>query len=263
MTPAGVVLGAWLLFGGTHLLLGSPPLRHLLVRRLGERVFTLVYTAIAALTLTLLAAAVARFGREGAPGPGLSAMPAAAWALGAVAFAGAALAAAGLINYFRSPIAFLRRMLGRPIDSPPIVLRAPSAVERITRHPFFVGVALLMGAHALLASTLAGAVFFAGFVVLALAGIPLQDRKLRAQHGEVYAGYMATTSALPFAAPAASTAGPIGGPALVAPLLVAVGVAALHPLWRIGNGALLAILVAVFGLYAVARQFRLSAAARR
>ena len=254
MSPASIVLCAWLLFGGTHLLLGSPPLRTRLIARFGERGFVLLYSAIAALTLTLLAAVVARYGSEGARGPALSAVPAAKWTLGAVAFFGATLAAAGLLNYFRSPIALLRRALGRPV-----ALAAPAAVERITRHPFFVGLALLTGAHALLAGTLAGAVYFGGFVVLVLAGIPMQDRKLRARHGEVYAGYVAATSALPFVAAARNT---IAWRDFIVPALAAAGVAALHPLWRLGGGAALAVLIALGGLYAVAGQFRRMATRR-
>lgn len=251
MTPALVVGCAWLLFGGTHLLLAWPPLRSRLVHRLGERGFAFAYTAVAAATLTLLAAAVTRFGHEGARGPAMSQLPAATWALAAVAWTGAMLAAAGLMNYFRSPIAYLRRTTRRPVT-----LRPPAAVERITRHPFFVGLAMVMGAHALLAETLAGAVFFGGFVVLVLAGIPLQDRKLRAQHGEAYAGYMAATPAVPV------PRGPIGWRGLWVPALAALVVAALHPLWRIGGGAPFAVAVALGGLYAVARQFRLASGRR-
>lgn len=267
MTPAAVVLCAWLLFGGSHLLFGSPPCRSVLVRRLGERTFVFVYTAIALITLLLLAAAVARFGNQGAAGSGLSSIAAARWALAAVAFAGAALAVAGLANYLRSPIAVLRRRLGRA--DKPIVLSPPGGVERITRHPFFVGTALLMGAHALLAGTLAGAVYFAGFVVLAIAGIPLQDRKLRAQHGDVYAGYMTATSAMPFAAakrlPSTGASTPSATPLwrhLLTPVIGALLLAALHPLWRVGSGAPFAVITAVFGLYAVLRQLRLAGAVR-
>jgi uncharacterized membrane protein len=264
MTPAVVVLCAWLLFGGTHLLLGSPPLRDVLVRRMGERAFAVLYAAVAAITLSVLGAAVARFGGEGVAGAGLSSVPAARWGLGALAFAGAALAIAGFINYFRSPMATLRRAAGRPQGGRPPSLRAPSGVERITRHPFFVGTALLMAAHTLLAGTLAGAVYFAGFVALALAGIPMQDRKFRAQHGELYAGYMAATSAVPFAA---ARSAPEGGShdvrmSLVAPAIGAAVVAVLHPVWQLGHGASFAVLAVVGGLYAVARQFRLTAAHR-
>ena len=47
--------------------------------------------------------------------------------------------------------------------SPPMVLqtsvREPVGLERITRHPFFTGLVLVMGAHVLLAHRLSAAVF--------------------------------------------------------------------------------------------------------
>jgi len=55
-----------------------------------------------------------------------------------------------------------------------------------------------MTAHTLLAQTLAGAVYFAGFVVLAIAGIPLQDRKLRKRWKNTYAEFENSTSIVPF-----------------------------------------------------------------
>ena len=70
----------------------------------------------------------------------------------------------------------------------------------MTRHPFFVGVALLASAHVLLATRLVGAVFFAGLAALAILGAWHQDRKLLARRGAPYAGYLAVTSAVPFAA---------------------------------------------------------------
>lgn len=257
MTPAFIVLLAWLLFGGSHLLLGSPPLRDALVRQLGERAFVAVYTAVAAACLLLVAAAVSRYGGQGAAGPALSASPAARWALGGVAFSGAALIVAGLMNYFRSPIAVLRRRLGATAPRP-IVLHPPAGVQRITRHPFFVGIAMLMGSHVLLAGTLAGAVFFGGFVALSVAGMPLQDRKLRAQHGAVVEPYLAATSALPFAAVRWPRGGPPERvwPVLVASLGGAALILALHPLWRLGGGATFAGVVVIGGLCAVARQAR-------
>ena len=53
----------------------------------------------------------------------------------------------------------------------------------MTRHPFFVGVALLASAHVLLATRLVGAVFFAGLAALAILGARHQDRKILARRG--------------------------------------------------------------------------------
>jgi uncharacterized membrane protein len=226
---------------------------------LGERRFLIIYTLIAAISLTLLAITIARYGGEGRHGLNLAAVPAARWSLGAIALIGAALATAGLVNYSHSPMAVLARRLRAPQEARYKPLRAPAAVERITRHPFFVGIALLMGAHALLASTLAGAVFFAGFTLLALIGIPMQDRKLQARHGDVYGAYLDVSSAVPFAASSRSSINNAVGsvwPVLLASIVGATLLAALHPIWRLGHGALFAALVNIGGLYAVAKQFR-------
>jgi len=255
MTPALVVASAWLLFGGTHLLLSSL-LREWLVRRIGAGGFVVFYTVIAGVSLFLLAAAIARFGGEGAAGLQLASMPVARWVLGAVALLGAALVAAGLANYSKSPMARFARMLRASGGVRKVTLSTPAAVEQITRHPFFVGIALMMGAHALLADTMAGAVFFAGFVVLALAGIPMQDRKLKARHADVYPAYLAETSAVPFAAERSSSTG-VSAWAwadLVAPVVGVAVFAALHSLWRLGYGAPFAVLIAVGGVFAVVRQ---------
>src|SRR5439155_441468 len=48
-----------------------------------------------------------------------------------------------------------RRAAGDDINPP---VRAPRGVERVTRHPFFVGVALLASAHVLFATRLVGVV---------------------------------------------------------------------------------------------------------
>ena len=253
MIPALAVLSAWLLFGGSHLLLSSSPLRGMLVARLGVTGFVACYCLIATLGLGLLIVVTARFGADGIAGPNLARIPLARWSLGAVAALGAVLAVAGIAGFSRSPIAVLaRRWRAREVVGP---LPRRTLVDRVTRHPFFVGLALLMGAHALLASTLSGAVYFAGFALLAAVGIPLQDRKLLERHGETYAAYLRESSVLPSVHPRG-----VGAPAPWPELLVAIAGAAalagLHPLWRWGNGAAFAAVVLVGGLVAVGRQLR-------
>src|SRR4030095_4865236 len=79
-------------------------------------------------------------------------------------------------------------------------VREPHGLERVTRHPFFVGLALLGGSHALLATRLVGAIAMGSLACFALLGAALQDRKLLALRGEPYADYLATTSTVPLAA---------------------------------------------------------------
>ena len=94
-----------------------------------------------------------------------------------------------LAVYPRSPMAMFNAGGGR--------IRG---LERISRHPFFIGVAMLGLAHALLATRLVGAVFFGGLALFAVLGAMHQDRKLLREQGESYRVYRASTSLLPFGA---------------------------------------------------------------
>jgi uncharacterized membrane protein len=102
---------------------------------------------------------------------------------------GVTLAVASLWTYPTSPYA-----LGNAR------VREPRGLERITRHPFALGMAIAASAHALLATRLVGTVFFAGLALLAVAGSMHQDRKLLAARGAAYAHFVSVTSMLPFAA---------------------------------------------------------------
>jgi len=256
VTATIAVLGAWLLFGGTHLLLSWPPVRQWVTDGLGSTRFVVMYAAVAAVGLMLLAVIVARYGGDGPRGIDLAANPVAKWSLGAVAFFGAALATAGIASYPRSAIAILARRMRSSDEAKRQPLSAPTAIERVTRHPFFVGLALVMSAHALMAGTLPGAVFCAGFALLALIGIPMQDRKLRERHGHVYSLYEDATTAVPFATPRAmSGSGPQRTlPVIVTAIVGATIVALLHPVWRLDHGAWFAVLIAIGGLFAVVKQ---------
>lgn len=250
--------GAWVLFGLTHLVLGSPPLRTILVARWGERTFVVVYSSIAAGSLALVGIAIAVLGGDGAAGPDVGSAPLARWLLGAVALAGGALIVAGLMSYARSPFAVLRRRAEQLARGEPYVLGAPSAVERITRHPFFVGTALFATAHALLATTVVSAIYFAGFAAIALVGIPLQERKFRRRYRAVFEAFTAKTSIMPLVAArrqASAHDKPPWKPLVIAVVVTAV-IAALHWVWMVWHGAWLAGVIAVFGLVTVARQMR-------
>jgi hypothetical protein len=54
VSPAIAVLTAWLVFGGSHLLLSAPPLRASLSNKLGASRFVVFYTLITAVSLSLL-----------------------------------------------------------------------------------------------------------------------------------------------------------------------------------------------------------------
>jgi len=190
MTPVFEIALCWLLFGGLHVGLTTGPMRRRLVGVLGEHGFTAVFSLAAAAAWSLLAVTYAAHRFDGPPGLDLGSVPWLRGALAATAFAGIVLLIAGNAVYDGSPYAIF--VAGQQ--------PSPRGLERVTRHPFFAGVALFAVAHALLASRATGTVAFAGLALLAVFGAWHQDRKLRARRGEAFAAYLAATSAVPFGA---------------------------------------------------------------
>jgi uncharacterized membrane protein len=180
----------WGLFGATHIGLATVPVRRALVQRLGERGFGVVFSVIASFVYALVITYYAEHRFEGSAGLALGRIAALRWALVGVIIAGIMLMAATFAGYARSPYAVLG-------DG---VVRSPRGIERVTRHPFFVGLALAALAHSLLATRVVGTVFAAGLAVVALAGAWHQDRKYLARRGRSFADYLSKTSMLPFGA---------------------------------------------------------------
>ena len=176
-----------LVFDATHIALATGRTRAALVAALGERGFLVLYSTVASVLYAAVVAYYAAHRFDGPPGLALGAT-AWRWPLIVVIVVGVALFVAGLLAYPALPTA-----LFGPI-------RTPRGIDRITRHPFFMGIALVFAAHTLLATRLIGAVFSLGVVVLATFGPLHQDRKLQARHGDGYARYRDTTSLVPFAA---------------------------------------------------------------
>ena len=248
MTAPLILALAWLLFGGSHLLLSTPWVSARISHRLGRNGFVPLYASVATLSLLILGIAQMVFGGDGPAGPGLGRYPVTFWPLTGLAFLSAALMIAGLWRYPRSAMAQLARRKGGSLSPP----RGPF---RLSRHPFFIGLAGLMVAHAFLAQTLTSALFFAGFVLLSMLGLILQDRKLRQRHGTAYRDYEAATAVLPTPDTNTLNVAVLSSRAVLLPLGLAVLLALLHtPLWYPTNGAALAILIALFGNGAILLQ---------
>lgn len=190
MSAVAAVVLAWLVFGGSHIGLATAPVRAPLVAKLGPRGFMIVYIAIASALFIALVWTYAAVAADGPAGPDL----ARTWARGPLIVAiviGFALMAGAFAptGYWDSPVV----VLGDGV-------RAPVGLERITRHPFFTGFALIAGAHVLLASRLTGVVFFGGFIALATLGAAHQAGKLRRERGPAFDDYLAQSSSIPFVA---------------------------------------------------------------
>jgi uncharacterized membrane protein len=189
MEPSLVLAGCLLLFAGSHVGLATGRVRGALVARLGPVGFDLVFSLVAAASFGLLVHAYAVLRLEGAEGPALGRFAVARALAIATLVAGFMLMGGGLQEYPRSPMS----LFGADV-------REPRGLGRVTRHPFFVGMALFGAAHALLATRLVGSVVFGGLALFALLGAVHQDGKLLALRGEPYDAYLMATSLLPFAA---------------------------------------------------------------
>ena len=177
------------LFAATHIGLGAPRVRRALVGHLGRWGFTGLFVLVAWVTLGTAVSSYAAHAGEGPAGLALGTSASARTALIAAIGMGLMLMSGAFAGYAGSPYA----LGGESV-------RQPRGLERVTRHPFFVGVVLLGAAHALLAPRLVGAVAMGSLALFAGVGAWFQDRKLLALRGQSYADYLAATSSIPFAA---------------------------------------------------------------
>ncbi|MEM7159122.1 MAG: NnrU family protein [Myxococcota bacterium] len=175
----------------THLVLASPPVRTMIVDRLGSVRHAVIVGISAWIGLGALLGYYGAHGSEGPPGFGLEGIAWVRWpALVAMVFGMV------LMTAIVAPSGYLASstvVFGR-------TTRPARGLEQITRHPFFVGLLLYCLGHVAVARHRIGVVLFAGFGVLALVGAILQDRKLLAARGDSHAEFLRSTSLLPFVA---------------------------------------------------------------
>lgn len=179
----------WLVLGmaafvGSHFLL-SHPLRRPLVRSLGEKGFSAVYSLVAIGTFTLAVLAFGHAMRGPELWDGHAALP---WAL------------ASLLTYIATAL-LLASLTGNPalpgarVSGLSAVM--PKGVFQVTRHPMMFSFMIWALAHILIAPTARGFVFMGGLIVLALGGSHLQDRKKEKRHGRDWRTWVKRTSFWP------------------------------------------------------------------
>jgi uncharacterized membrane protein len=183
---------AALLFVGTHLGLSSTGLRARLVAQVGERGFLVVYSLVAAVTLSYLIwlyNILPRYEYLWMPSPELH-----------------------TVAKVLMPVALILVMGGFMVRNPTVVgaeglLNSDAAardlargVTRITRHPFQWGVLIWSVTHVLANGDVISVVFFSAFGVLAAAGTVAMDRKKARKLSDAWQAYASTTSNVPFLA---------------------------------------------------------------
>lgn len=178
-----LLIGAALFHGG-HLILASAPVRPKLAARLGERGFTILYSAVALIGLLWLCFGYATAPRAPWWGPELAAAPLLLMAPASLLFVGAFSQ--------RNPTT-VGQMSGLGAE-------AARGVIAITRHPFLWSVALWAVGHLVVNGDFPSLVLFGGMLALALVGTVEIDRKTRRRDPAGWTAFAARTSNLPFAA---------------------------------------------------------------
>ncbi len=118
----------------------------------------------------------------------------------------------GMLEWWKSAAilvmlpAFLLAVIGLTTPNPTSVAQEqrlalePTGILRVTRHPFLVAVGIWAIVHLIGNGDVASSLFFGSFAVVALAGTVSIDAKRRRSQGDLWAGFAARTSILPFAA---------------------------------------------------------------
>lgn len=185
MDPIAHLALATLVFLATHFV-SSTPLRGSLVEAIGEKAYVGSYTLVSFLTLGWVIWAYAQ-----APQVPLWQIPGVRhWPLLVMPFA-FILIACGVMS--RNPTA-----VGQ---SAALATEEPArGILRVTRHPVMWGIALWSAVHLLARGTVAAAILFGGFLLLALAGTALIDARKADDHGEEWRRFAEATSNVPFTA---------------------------------------------------------------
>jgi uncharacterized membrane protein len=186
------VLVWWVLFAGSHTILSHPPIRSRLVSRLGEGAFQGVYSIVAFATfIPLTWTFLANRSSHAVPLPMLAMIPGIWWAT-------------MLLNFFAVVLLVLAFSRPNPVSS---LISRPGAgavgVLRITRHPAFMGAAILGVSHLLVNYSAIDRVFFGGTFLYSLLGSAHQDWRRRLSADAELQRFFAETSFFPFAAIAA------------------------------------------------------------
>ncbi|HXH28523.1 MAG TPA: NnrU family protein [Candidatus Polarisedimenticolia bacterium] len=179
----------WVLFGGTHVVGSSVPVRSRLIRRLGLPGFKGVYTLVAFATFIPLCYVYLTDKHAGAvlfePGEAMRWLAQAVMLL-AFLFVGQGLATP-------HPMTTQAELTGSFPDQ-------ARGVQRITRHPENLGFGLFGVAHCLANPTVGDWLFFGGFAVYALVSAAHQDRRTLASGPPAVRAFQQQTSFWPFAA---------------------------------------------------------------
>lgn len=180
-----VIICLWLVFALSHVALSSNPVRPRAVRLFGERLFQGLYSLVAFAVFVPLVMVYAGNKHDG---PLL-------WHI-------EPNVVLDVVTRVGNTVAVMLVVAGIFHPSPTGVTgtptRRPRGVQRITRHPLFMGVVLWALMHLLVNGFASDVAFFGGFVVFGLLGSWHQDRRQKALPDGAYAAFCEQSPFLPF-----------------------------------------------------------------
>jgi uncharacterized membrane protein len=167
-----------------HVGISGTALRDAAVARLGERGFSVAFSAGSAAAILLLVLAW----RGAETTPLWFAAPWLRWVL-----------ALGMLPGF---VLFACSLIGNPtaMGGAGLLAQGPRGIQRVTRHPMLNAFAIWAAVHVLGNGDSAALVFFGAFLVTAVAGMPSIDAKMARRHPDTWPGFAAATSIMPFGA---------------------------------------------------------------
>lgn len=174
-------------FIASHFALSAAPVRHRLAGWMGEPLFLVAYSAVAVATFAWMCIAFAH-----APFDDLWGDPAwARWLAVAVMPFAAVLLVAGYATANPGAVG-----MGKLLEQE----RGPVGIQKVTRHPVMVAIALWAAVHLIANGDTASLIMFGGILVLALGGIAHLEARKRAANPEAWTRFTAASSIVPFAA---------------------------------------------------------------
>jgi uncharacterized membrane protein len=220
----------WLMFGGTHIIGSSIPVRTFFIHHMGTLGFKCLYSLVALGTFIPLCLVFFTHRHAGnflyAPGYFLQLLAQ------LLMLAGIFILLQGLTT--ANPMSTKAELFGKYISK-------GHGIQRVTRHPQNFAFGIFGLAHLLVNPYLGDWIFFGGFIIYGVVSAIHQDRRLLAMGHVQVKQFITDTSAIPFAAILAGkqklAPGEYYPPALAAAVVIFILMRLLHPMLFGGFGS--------------------------
>lgn len=189
MKSVALIFFWWLLFGGTHIIGSSVPVRNFVIQRIGNLGFKGLYSLVALATFTGLCYSF--FFHKHAGYQIYNSGYLLQLLANLLMLAALVILLQGLVS--ANPMTTLAELRGKYVSS-------GQGIQRITRHPQNFSFALFGLAHLLANPYIGDWIFFGGFIVYGVLSAVHQDRRQRATGSREVRQFINGTSAIPFAA---------------------------------------------------------------